>query len=260
MHPLPDVELAELAPATTEASSQAVTARGLVDEAITELGADGTPFTAYGCLVVWRDQEFGVYRRFAEFRSLHDSLAPILPGLRFPLWPWPPPSWKLTTRPDVIEKRANALSLYLSQVVDACKDLDNLPLPLRRFLAKNDESSPGNVDISRRSYQSTGDFEEDTPELVLQTMQQHVASLLRLHPTLRDALAQNRNQVASISSEMSDEPYEDLESTEVLCERIASQLSSLENLCTSLSVQLMTDQLPVSPGPPQPMPQPRTDF
>ena len=252
--PLPDLELAEFGPSA--ASAACPPDRGLVDEAITEMSADGIHFTAYGCLVVWHGQQFGVYRRFAEFRALHDCLAPIIPGLRFPLWPWPPTSWNLTSRPDVIEKRANGLSLYLSNVVDACKHLDELPLPLQRFLAQDEEeeaheprTTSSSFNRLSRSPQSTEDFDNTDPEVVLQTMQQHVAALVQLHPMLRDALAQSRER-AGRTSDADHEPYEDLESADTLCERIAPELSRLENLCSSLSVHLITDRMSPQQAPP----------
>ena len=126
----------------------------LVDEAITEVDDNGSVYTAYGVLVCWKGRRFGVYRRFAEFRTLHLALCDHIPGIDFKLWSWPPASWRLD--PAIIEKRAIALQEYLSQAVQACSSFEELPPPLENFLSLDGEEAPSMTRIGRRRASHTG--------------------------------------------------------------------------------------------------------
>jgi hypothetical protein len=75
-----------------------------------------------------------------------------LPGLTFPLWPWPPASWRLDA--GVIESRAQGLQQYLKDALREALARGSLPLPLSEFLRlpaeeeEEEEDEGGDVPVT----------------------------------------------------------------------------------------------------------------
>lgn len=218
----------------------------VIDEAITEVDDDGTVYTAYGFLVMWRGNQSGGYRRFGEFRALSKALtdAAALPNIRFPLWPFPPSSWRLS--PDVIETRARGLQSYLTSALKESATRGTMPLELTRFLrlpAEEGDDEPDPImahagsasSSSRRDPQrvtiETDDGDNDEEELVhstLNRMKRHAAALRLLQVRLERAVRP--------ASTLEDEaPYEDFgQPVSSLASQLAPPLDHIDDLLGKL--------------------------
>lgn len=229
----------------------------VIDEAITEIDDNGGVYTAYGFLVMWRGRQSGGYRRFHEFRAVASSLAaaPGLSHVRFPLWPFPPSSWRMS--PAVIEKRARGLQGFLSAALKASATRGTLPLPLSKFLrlpAEEPEpvaaapplpggasalSGGGGRDSLLDDDDADGGADVDGgPEAVpptLQRMRRHAAALRLLRAHLERAVQPSR-----AAGEDAEAPYEELSSmAEQSAARLVAQLGAPLEMIDALLEKLM---------------------
>ena len=236
----------------------------VVDEAITEVDdATGSVYTAYGFLVMWRGRQSGGYRRFHEFRELASLLKEALPTLKFPLWPFPPASWRLSA--DVIETRARGLQTFLSDALKLSANRGTMPLPLSKFLRLPQEEEDEAVALVQGgggsaasnaegffSARENSFLDEDEQQQedggaasvppTLQRMRRHLQSLRMLKERLEANVGSEPPTVQKAASSLDDlEPaYEDLRagpSPAQLAEQFGPPLDKLEELLDALRVQ-----------------------
>ncbi|KAL8181967.1 UNVERIFIED_CONTAM: Sorting nexin-16 [Gekko kuhli] len=96
-------------------------------------------FTVYKILIKRNPEEnWVVFRRYADFSRLNDKLKDMFPGFRLAL---PPKRWfKDNYNPDFLEDRQLGLQAFLQNLV-AHKDIANC-LAVREFLCLDDPPGP----------------------------------------------------------------------------------------------------------------------
>ena len=234
----------------------------LIDEAVTEVDEGGVAYTAYGFLCMWRGRQTGGYRRFQEFRSLASELSSEhrLPGIRFPLWPFPPSSWRMS--PAVIETRARGIEGYLASALKESAERGTLPLPLSKFLglpAEEEEEEElaaapmqavgSGFSAAGRTSAATEDYDGEEGEggvlLTLQRMRRHTTALRMLKRHLQRA---ERRETAEEEA-----PYEDLEPSSKLADELGAPLDRLETLLDTLTTRhRLADSLAAAAEQPDP--------